>query len=57
VHYPPYFANKHAANHLEFFLHWIDEDERKATMDARKAGVTFEPVIESFEQYRRQEAP
>ena len=52
VNYPADFSHKHASNHLQYFLHWIDEDERSATMDARNQGRAFDPVIESFEQHR-----
>lgn len=36
----------------EFFLHWIDEDERKATEEARRSGQTFPSQVLVFDQFK-----
>jgi len=36
----------------EWFTFWIDEDERKSTAEARRAGRTFPRQILTFDQYR-----
>ncbi|MBE7539683.1 MAG: ABC transporter substrate-binding protein [Opitutaceae bacterium] len=37
----------------EFFVHWIDQDEKKAVTDARNSGKTFPPMIQVFDQYKQ----
>ncbi len=37
---------------LEAFVHWIDEDIRKETMDAKRAGKTFPEVNRIIDTYR-----
>ena len=37
---------------LEAFVHWIDEDVKAETMDARRAGKTFPEVNRIFDDYR-----
>ena len=37
---------------LEAFVHWIDEDVMKETMDARRSGKTFDEVNRIFDDYR-----
>jgi hypothetical protein len=34
------------------FAHWIDEDMKAQTQEARRAGTPFEPVIEVYDQYQ-----
>lgn len=37
---------------LEAFVHWIDEDMKEETMDARRSGKTFPEVNRIFDDYR-----
>lgn len=37
---------------LEAFVHWIDEDMKEETMDARRSGKSFEEVNRIFDDYR-----
>ncbi|MFO1447367.1 MAG: extracellular solute-binding protein [Opitutaceae bacterium] len=37
----------------EWFTFWIDEDERKATIEARRSGRTFPPQVLTFGQHRQ----
>jgi len=36
----------------EFFLFWIDQDEKKATEDARRSGKTFPTQVLTFDQFK-----
>ena len=36
----------------EYFLSWIDTEMKTETLEARKSGKTFPPVIEVYDQYR-----
>jgi microcin C transport system substrate-binding protein len=36
----------------EFFVHWIDQDEKTATTAARRAGQTFPAQILTFDQFK-----
>jgi len=36
----------------QYMLYWIDEDARKETLEAMRAGKTFAPVSEVYDQYR-----
>ena len=38
----------------EFFLMWIDQDEKKAVEEARRSGKTFPPMIIKAEKFRQQ---
>jgi microcin C transport system substrate-binding protein len=53
VKWPKDFNVMQSRSAEEFFLHWIDEDERKATEDARRrGGQTFPPQVLVFDQYQ-----
>jgi microcin C transport system substrate-binding protein len=52
VHWPEDFNVKLATSLTEYFLFWIDEDEREATLKARRAGETFPMVDVVYDQYR-----
>ena len=52
VRYPEEFSYKHAQSAGELFLHWIDEDLRKETQEARKSGQTFEPQINIYDRWK-----
>ena len=51
IQYPDDFNVKLSRSSGEFFLAWIDEDLKKETLEGRKSGKTFEPVIKVFDQY------
>jgi microcin C transport system substrate-binding protein len=52
VRYPEEFSYKHAQSAGELFLHWIDEDIKKETLEARKSGKTFEPQINIYDRWK-----
>ena len=54
VKWPDDFNVKLARNLQEWFLFWIDDEVREATMASRRAGEGFEPVDVVFDQYREQ---
>jgi microcin C transport system substrate-binding protein len=37
---------------LQAFVHWIDEDMKEETMDAKRSGKTFPEVNRIFDDYR-----
>lgn len=51
IRYPDDFNVKLSRSSGEYFLAWIDQDLKKETKDAQKSGITFEPVIEVYDQY------
>ena len=51
-HYPKDGNVKIATTSTEWGLYWVDEDEKKATEEARKSGKTFPPEILTFDQYK-----
>jgi microcin C transport system substrate-binding protein len=54
VQYPDDFNVKLSASSGEWFLSWLDLDIKKETLEARKSGKTFEPVIKVYDQYAPQ---
>lgn len=52
VQYPQEFSYKHTQGATEMFVHWIDEDIKKETLEARKTGKTFEPSIEVYDRWK-----
>lgn len=53
VKWPEKFDVRTSRDFEEFWVFWIDEDERKATEDAMKSGKTFPKAVESFDQWRQ----
>ncbi|MFO1450751.1 MAG: extracellular solute-binding protein [Opitutaceae bacterium] len=37
----------------EFFVHWIDQDEKKAVEEARRSGKSFPAKVQIFDQYKQ----
>ncbi|MEH6586659.1 MAG: extracellular solute-binding protein [Halioglobus sp.] len=52
VKYPEFFTHKHANGAGQLYVHWIDSDLKKATLQARKEGETFEPAIRVYDQWK-----
>ena len=52
VHYPEDFNVKLSRYTGEYFLGWIDTDERMETLKAKRKGITFEPSITIHDQYK-----
>jgi microcin C transport system substrate-binding protein len=52
IRYPDGFNLKHSANAGRFFIHWIDLDMKKETLEARKSGRTFPPQINVYDQFK-----
>ena len=36
----------------EFFVHWIDQDEKKEVAAARRSGRTWPAELKVFDQYK-----
>lgn len=52
VHYPKGFDEKYSGGGDQFFVSWLDPDERQQTLDARKQGKTFPPSIKVYDQFK-----
>ncbi len=52
VRWPAYFNHKHTRSAGQFFVHWIDEDIKRETLQARKDGTTFDPKINYYDQWK-----
>ncbi len=52
VQYPEDFNMKHSSSSTEYFVHWIDMDLKKETLEARKSDKTFPPQIVVYDQYK-----
>lgn len=52
VRYPDYFNHKHTRSASQFFVHWIDEDIKRETLQARKEGRSFDPQINYFDKWK-----
>ena len=52
LRYPEFFNHKHTRSAGQFFVHWVDEDMKRETLEARKNGTTFEPQINYYEQWK-----
>lgn len=54
MQYPEDFNVKLSRSAGEWYLSWIDQEMKKETLEARKSGKTFEPVVEVYDQYAPQ---
>lgn len=52
VRYPEGFNHKHSSSYQQYFVHWIDPKLKEETLAARKSGVSFEPEINVYDQFR-----
>jgi microcin C transport system substrate-binding protein len=52
IRYPEFFNHKHTRSPGQFWVHWVDEELKKETLEARKNGTTFEPQINYYEQWK-----
>jgi microcin C transport system substrate-binding protein len=50
--FPDEFDVKLSRGPDQYFLSWIDTEMKKETLEARKSGKTFPPVIRDYDQYR-----
>lgn len=53
VKWPVNFDSRTSRDYEETWAFWIDEDERKATEEAMKAGKTFPKVVKAYEQWKQ----
>ncbi len=53
VKYPSGFNHKHSSRAGQYYIHWIDTEEKQSTLEARKSGTTFTPQIRVFDQFAR----
>lgn len=51
LRFPEGFNEMHTRSDVQFFVSWIDQDMRKETIAAKKAGVKFEPEINVYDQF------
>ena len=51
VRYPDEFNVKLSRGPGEYFVTWIDPEIKAETLEARKSGKTFEPVIKVYDQF------
>jgi len=52
LRWPEGFNAKVSRDPEEFYLSWIDQDLKKEVQEARKAGRTYPPKVEVYDQYR-----
>lgn len=52
VKWPEGFNPRQSRNFEEFFVHWIDEDEKKAVAEARRSGRTWPAQLQMFDQFK-----
>jgi microcin C transport system substrate-binding protein len=52
VRFPEEFGTKLANEYEEYWLHWMDEDVKKETLDAKKAGRGLSPMVLVNDKYR-----
>jgi microcin C transport system substrate-binding protein len=51
--WPAHFDSRTSRDFEETWAFWIDEDERKATLDAMKEGKTFPKSVKVYDQWRQ----
>jgi len=54
VHFPLDFNVASSRTQEEFFLHWIDTDERDEVERARRTGETYPADLQVFDQFKRE---
>ena len=57
IQYPEDFSFKHASGPTQYFVHWIDQDIKTATLNARRSDQPLSKSIEVFDQYRTPAIP
>jgi len=53
IRYPEDFNVKLSRSSGEYFLTWIEPGVKKTTLEAKKTGRTFPPVIKTYDQYKK----
>jgi microcin C transport system substrate-binding protein len=51
--WPEDFNVKRSEIENSFMLHWIDEDMKEETLESLKSGKTYDPVVRTYDQYKR----
>ena len=51
IRYPEDFNYKYSRGATELFVHWIDQDMKEETLEARKSGKSFGPSINVYDQF------
>ncbi len=54
VRYPEGFGHMLSGRASDLFIHWIDTGMKAETLAARRAGTSFEPQINVYDQFREQ---
>lgn len=57
IQYPADFSFKHASGPSQYFVHWIDQDIKAETLNARADNLPLTKTIEIFDQYRTAASP
>jgi microcin C transport system substrate-binding protein len=52
IRYPEFFNHKYSNGAGELFIHWIDPDIKKETLEAKKEGKSFEPQIRVYDRFK-----
>ena len=52
LRWPEGFNARGSRDAEEFYLSWIDQDLKREVQEARKAGRTYPPKVEVYDQYR-----
>ena len=52
IRWPEEFGVKIANEYEEYWLHWIDEDMKKETLDAKRSGKAFPKLVLTNQKYR-----
>lgn len=52
VHFPDDFNEKYSGYAGQYFVSWIDPQEKKDTLEARNNGKTFPQSIKTYDQYK-----
>ena len=50
--FPEYFEHRTSRNFYESQVFWIDDDIKRETLEAKKSGATFGPVIRTYDQHK-----
>jgi microcin C transport system substrate-binding protein len=52
VHWPDDFNVKLASDFEEMWVHWLDPEEKKETLAAKRSGKPFPPTVKIYDQHR-----
>ena len=50
--FPEYFEHRTSRGFYESQIFWIDEEVKRETLEAKRGGKSFPPVIDVYDQYK-----